>query len=303
MDARDIQVRAAAFDYLERTADPTERTITWEQMKSGFSLEGRRWPLVAPQGIFTPKGMQLPLSILTSPVRENTARKYEDSLSAAGLLVYKYRGVDPEHRDNVGLRACIGAGTPLIYFFGLVKSVYRAIWPVRVLSDDSRNLQFLLSIDEGLSVSPVAGLVADPELAQRSYRTRTVYERAHQESFRRRVLAAYRTECSICRLRHSELLEAAHIIPDSDPRGLPVVRNGMAMCNLHHAAYDANVMGIRPDLVIEIRRDVRDEKDGPMLLHGLQGFHDKRANAPTGSTLAPDKDFLEERFEEFRKTG
>jgi len=34
---------------------------------------------------------------------------------------------------------------------------------------------------------------------------------------------------------------------------------------LHHAAFDAHMLGIRPDYVIEIREDVLDEKDGPTL--------------------------------------
>jgi hypothetical protein len=52
------------------------------------------------------------------------------------------------------------------------------------------------------------------------------------------VLAAYRHQCSLCRLKHEELLDAAHIIPDADPEGEPVVSNGLALCRLHHSAFD-----------------------------------------------------------------
>src|SRR3989304_615457 len=45
----------------------------------------------------------------------------------------------------------------------------------------------------------------------------------HQQEFRQ--------ECAICRLRHEELLDAAHILPDGHPRGEPVVPNGLALCN------------------------------------------------------------------------
>ena len=51
--------------------------------------------------------------------------------------------------------------------------------------------------------------------------------RLHQATFRERVLHAYRTSCAICRLRHRELLDAAHILPDGHPRGEPVVPNGL----------------------------------------------------------------------------
>ena len=54
-------------------------------------------------------------------------------------------------------------------------------------------------------------------------------------------------------LRHHELLEAAHIVADSDPEGEPVVSNGLALCKLHHAAFDANILGVHPDYRVEVR--------------------------------------------------
>ena len=71
----------------------------------------------------------------------------------------------------------------------------------------------------------------------------------------------------MCRLRHSELVNAAHILPDGHPRGFPIVPNGLAMCKLHHAAFDVQILGVRPDLTIELRKDVLRETDGPMLMH------------------------------------
>lgn len=74
-------------------------------------------------------------------------------------------------------------------------------------------------------------------------------------------------------LQHQELLDAAHIIPDKDEMGEPTVNNGIALCKIHHAAFDRNILGIRPDLVIETRVDVLNEADGPMLRYGLQEMH------------------------------
>ena len=68
-------------------------------------------------------------------------------------------------------------------------------------------------------------------------------------------------------------VDAAHILPDGHPRGAPIVPNGLALCTLHHAAFDRHVLGVRHDLRVEIRLDVLEEEDGPMLEHGLQGFH------------------------------
>ena len=65
------------------------------------------------------------------------------------------------------------------------------------------------------------------------------------------------------RKRNSEI-DAAHILPDGHPRGEPVVQNGLALCKLHHAAFNRHVLGVRPDLTVELRPDVLREPDGPM---------------------------------------
>ena len=147
-----------------------------------------------------------------------------------------------------------------------------------------------------------------PELAVeenpgRAYAFRVVKQRLHQVSFRERVLAAYRRTCSLCQLRHEELLDAAHIIPDGQPRGDPIIPNGLALCKLHHAAFDSNIIGIRPDLVIEVRQDILRETDGPMLLHGLQGLHGSMITVPREARFRPAGDRLEERYEQFRRAS
>jgi len=101
----------------------------------------------------------------------------------------------------------------------------------------------------------------------------------------------------------AELLEAAHILPDGHPQEHPVVPNGMALCGLHHAAFDANILGIRPDYEIEIRLDVLEETDGPMLKHGLQEFHRERLWTPRRPVLRPKPEFLEERYALFRRAS
>jgi putative restriction endonuclease len=107
----------------------------------------------------------------------------------------------------------------------------------------------------------------------------------------------------MCRLRHAELLDAAHILGDTHPRGEPVVPNGLALCSIHHRAFDSNVLGIRPDLVVEVRPDILAEIDGPMLRHGLQEMAGLRLTTPRERALQPDPSRLEERYAEFRAAG
>ena len=35
-----------------------------------------------------------------------------------------------------------------------------------------------------------------------------------------------------------------------------VVPNGVAMCAIHHRAFDSDILGIRPDYIVEVRNDV-----------------------------------------------
>jgi putative restriction endonuclease len=127
-----------------------------------------------------------------------------------------------------------------------------------------------------------------------------VLQRLHQQQFRRLVLIAYREQCCICRLRHVELLDAAHILSDRHPLGEPVVTNGLGMCKIHHSAYDANIIGIDPAARVHVRQDILVEKDGPMLKHGLQAAEGVSIWTPKAADLKPNPTILAERFERFQ---
>jgi putative restriction endonuclease len=148
---------------------------------------------------------------------------------------------------------------------------------------------------------PSGGLVSRE--ARRAYVTVLTQRRLHQQGFRERVLQAYRQQCAVCRLGHEELLEAAHILPDGHPRGEPIVPNGLALCGLHHAAFDRHILGITPDRMIRIRGDILREADGPMLRHGLQGFEGMQIARPRARELWPRPEFLQERFQQFLAAG
>jgi putative restriction endonuclease len=268
-------------------------------------VDGERVPLLSQQGIFKPRLCDVPLSIRTS-----TEGPYKDEFRPDGTLSYAYRGTDPAHRDNVGLRRAIETRTPLIYFFGILPGRYLAVWPVFIVGEDPRKLSFNVEVDDPrLVVDRLTGgagdlAVADPsrDESRRQYITATVRRRVHQEAFRERVLHAYQAHCALCHLRHHELLDAAHIIPDNEDGGEPVIPNGLALCKLHHAAFDRHFLTVRPDYVIQVRQDVLDEEDGPMLLHGLQGMHDRHIRLPRAKRDWPDPDRLAERWRRFQES-
>jgi putative restriction endonuclease len=301
----DDAVRAAAFAFLAEQArirgEGWPPVLPRSVLSNGFVFDGRRVPLVGPQGIFKPAVLpSIPLSIATAPPDPRKAAPYEDDFGF-GRLIYRYRGTDPAHHENVGLRAAMTQQKPLIYFHGIVPGRYLAIWPAFVTGDDRRGLAFQVAFEPG-DTARLPELTLEED-ARRSYALHVVRQRLHQAGFRERVLAAYRRTCSFCRLRHEELLDAAHIIPDGQPRGEPVVPNGLALCKLHHAAFDNDIIGIRPDLIIEVRSDVLREIDGPMLRHGLQGLHGASVTVPREAALQPARDRLEERYEQFQKAS
>lgn len=299
----DSAVRLAAFEFLRDQVGLRGEVLPRTVLQQGFTFDGHRVPLVGPQGIFKPALMrEMPLSITTSPIVEGQQRPYEDDIDESGLILYRYRGTDPRHHENVGLRRAMETQTPLIYFYGVLRGHYMAVWPVFIVGDEPTSLTFTVAVDEQHAVLSEPA-VSDSVDARRTYVTRLTRQRLHQAGFRQRVIAAYHRLCAICRLRHEELLDAAHILPDGHPRGAPIVPNGLALCKLHHSAFDQNVLAVRPDFVVEIRASVLKEIDGPMLIHGLQGFHEARLSVPRSKALQPDRDFLEERYEMFRSAS
>ena len=302
----DRRVRVRAFDWLGEQVRWRGDVLPRSVLSEGFQFENQRVPLVGPQGIFKPRILpQMPLSITTAP-----EGPYDDSFSSDGLLLYRYRGTNPQHHDNAGLRMALFRRVPLVYFHGVVPGKYLAVWPVFIVGDDPENLTFKVAVDDVSligsdweSETKQPGILDPGDDARRAYLTIGVRHRLHQRGFRERVIRAYREQCAFCRLRHLELLDAAHIIPDTEPDGQPVVNNGISLCKLHHAAFDKLLLGVTPDYMIEVREDVLKEKDGPMLIHGLQGLHNKKIILPGRTELRPNRDLLDRRYQRFRAVG
>ncbi len=296
----DLRVRLAAFEWLREQIAIHGDVLPRKLLLLGFLLDGQRVPLMSPQGIFKPRVCRLPLSITTSP-----NSPYEDAV-VGGQLWYSYRGADPWHVDNVGLRTAMEQRIPLVYFFGPVPGRYLASWPVYVVDDRPQELRFRLEADEPSQILGVASSLRigeDRDEIRRAYVTSIVRQRLHQRAFRERVLAAYREQCALCQLRHQELLDAAHIVGDAEEEGDPVVSNGLALCKLHHSAFDAFFLTVRPDYVIEVRRSILEESDGPMLVVGLKQMHGQRIQLPRSPADRPDPARLERRYERFLRAS
>ena len=169
-------------------------------------------------------------------------RPYDDGEDPDGYLRYKWRGHDPDHPENVALRKAAERGSPLIWFHGVARGFYLPVYPVWLVGEEAAQHQFVVAVDPETASEWSPGNIVDLASRQR-YAERTVRVRLHQPLFRARVLHAYESRCALCRLRHAELLDAAHILADAEG-GEPVVTNGISMCKIHHAAFDHALFGM-----------------------------------------------------------
>ena len=246
------------------------------------------------RGIWNPRDMDATLTVVSSP-----SGPYKDEFVGGGLLKYDYRA-GSTRGDNTKLRAAYELELPIILLRKIDTGVYVPVFPTYVVSDNQTQRHFVLALDESLRFlrDPL-----NPSDAERSYAERVVRQRLHQPEFRGRVLRAYETRCAVCTLKHGRLLDAAHIVGDSDEGGDPVVVNGLSMCKIHHAAYDSNLLGISPDYVVHINRELLDEHDGPMLRHGLQEMNKRPLTVPERQSDRPDRGRLAQRYDLFRDAG
>nr|WP_239684263.1 HNH endonuclease [Stenotrophomonas maltophilia] len=69
-----------------------------------------------------------------------------------------------------------------------------------------------------------------------------------------------------------KLIEAAHIVPVAAPHSTDLTSNGVALCALHHRAYDSNLVSIAEDYSIQVSRNRVAELRGLNLGGGIKSF-------------------------------
>jgi putative restriction endonuclease len=139
-------------------------------------------------------------------------------------------------------------------------------------------------------------LLDDP--IERRYAVREMRVRVHQARFRGRVIPAYKSQCTMCRLREVRLLDAAHITSDADLLGEPAITNGLSLCAIHHRAFDQSLVAVTPTCRVAVSPRLLKDEDGPMLTL-LQGFDGVEIALPEKRAHRPDPERLGRRYEQF----
>ena len=306
---RDAALRLAAFDHVRRLT-ALHGELTSEHLSAGFRFEGERIPLVNPQrGIFKPRVMDRLLSIRTvypSPGRriwyDDQRQVHAQVYGGSDVVDYAFMGADPEAADNRWLREAAETGTPILYFLGTSPRRYQAVLPTYVVGWDAGALKATLAFGEAMASGAAALTDARPpeSAAERRYGLTLVKRRLHQASFRTAVLDAYGGRCALSRLPEARLLDAAHIVADGDETlGQPVVPNGLPLSKIHHAAFDAHLIGIDADYRLHVSDQLMAQDDGPVL-EAIKGLGGQTIHLPTRDRDLPDRDRLAQRFEAFR---
>lgn len=296
--AKELAIREDVFRWLdERMIDHGGYEIHHSVLRSYHYGEMPLPLLDRGKGIRNPRQFSSTLSIMTGWKKN----PYQDAEDESGWVTYSYRAGDGG--DNTKLVQAWANGDPIVYFRAVREGYYLPYYPITLAQNDPEQRFVRFPLDPGLSIlgDPLTLTYTD---MQRRYAESIVKTRLHQPMFRARVLHAYDGACTVCDLKHSELLDAAHIVPDADERGIAHVTNGLAMCKLHHAAYDRSLMAITPDYEIRIDAQLLDEVDGPMLRHGLQDMHGHEIRLPSNRNARPSPELLAAQFDKFaRRTG
>jgi putative restriction endonuclease len=300
---RDTLLRLAAFDHVRRLAEVHDH-LTATELKPGFVFAGERIPLINPQrGIFKPQQMQFLLSIKTVFPKPGGRVWYDDQrevhrqiFEGDETIDYAFMGQNPDAADNRWLREAFENQVPIIYFLGIAPSRYQAILPTFISGWDSKALKARVAF----GVPDQETLVLPETSLERRYALRAVKQRLHQASFREAVITAYKGRCAVSGLPEPLLLDAAHIVADSDEKlGQPVVSNGIPLSKIHHAAFDAHLIGIDADYRLHVSDRLLGQNDGPML-EALKGLKGGAIHLPGRIKDRPDQYRLARRFERFK---
>lgn len=298
----DEAIRSAAFAAVRNMVE-TKGELTRQDIAQGFQYDGERIPLVNPQrGIFKPRQMKYLLSISTvikAPGRRvwyDDQREVHDQIFRGDdTIEYSFMGTDPDAADNRWLRDACDLRIPIIYFLGTSPGRYLPLIPTFVVGFDPLSLKARIAFaTSSVAIGPPVSSV------ERRYALRMVKQRLHQASFREIVIEAYGGRCAISGLPQPLLLDAAHIVNDADEQfGQPMVANGLPLSKIHHAAFDAHLIGIDADSTIHVSEKLLNLHDGPTL-EALRQFDHKKLIVPKREQDKPDRDRLAMRFEKYK---
>jgi putative restriction endonuclease len=144
-----------------------------------------------------------------------------------------------------------------------------------------KELEIANEIDS-VSESEIQKEVGDPK---RREVISTIKQKYRAHDFRARVLAAYSHACAMCGTQ-LKLVEAAHVLPVAVAGSTDETSNGIALCSLHHSAYDSALVSFDEKYRVEISSMALGGLKEAKLVGGLAEF---QSNLKPAIILPADK--------------
>lgn len=118
------------------------------------------------------------------------------------------------------------------------------------------------------------------------------------EAFRRKVKENYNYSCAVCgRSRFTKKgnpeVESAHIYPVEE-NGSNDPRNGLALCKLHHWAFENGLFSITDEFSILVYKKLKDNPKGINHYKEITSFNGKKIRLPQSKTDYPHTIFLKQ---------
>ncbi len=101
----------------------------------------------------------------------------------------------------------------------------------------------------------------------------SVSRRLRNNDFRKKVLTAYAQRCAICGVQ-LKLIDAAHIVPVNHEQSTYETRNGLALCAIHHRAYDQALLTVNESYTVVFNEAQAEALDKLGLAGGVKSFRE-----------------------------
>ncbi|ELY41531.1 HNH endonuclease [Natronorubrum tibetense] len=247
----------------------------------GDDLEGDR---------FTYIGEGVPSKGDQSPTGANTAL-LEQAEGSTVPVYFFYQPADSSELRYEGLVAVVDAR--YVFDDDHNRMVYQFTMERLELDHPAEFETIAASVTDGgaASIETADGEESEPALTDDETEFTETQRRVRSGAFASRVKSAYNARCAICGTsRESPAgtvdIEAAHIYPKRDD-GRDIVQNGLALCRLHHWAFDAGWLAVSDDYRILVAD--RPDLEGYEEFSRLEG---EELTLPTTDERRPHATFL-----------
>lgn len=182
----ELQIRWDAISHVLALREKWWAAIPASALKS-FISDGQQILLKGIQGVFKPKEISEPISILST-----LSSPYTDTLLDGQKILYDFAPLSRDY-DNDGLKRCAEKRLPLIYLLqlkGKSRPEYQVFAPVKVVGWDDVERRFTIDLqpriedflDEAAAVTPIADSRLGEQIVK-GYAISPVARRLHQAKF------------------------------------------------------------------------------------------------------------------------